>query len=233
MKFVVNDAVGFPDLLWRTIVYRLVNNWRQFEAIGGVYSQADWRLMIDRFKEKGIKLYSPAYVTFGWPGDPISRLERCTKVLGYLETSFSKLTEAIETAESLEYVSLVLKGQFGIGPFLALQIFRDLILARAIPFNDNDWTEIGPGCAWTLKEVFGQQRPSSWRPAVHMLADRAEEALRERGTPLLRGDPPSLNDIEHSMCEFGKYVRYSQNRGRRRLYHHGGNIPSTQPALSV
>jgi len=226
---VVPTAADFPDLLWRTIVYRLVNNVKIFELVPPAPREC-WQAMVGQMRELGIKPYTPAHTTFSWAGEPHTRLERFALVLERLDTSFLTLAEAIETAESLEYVSLVLKGQFGIGPFLSLQIFRDLILARAIPFNDNDWTEIGPGCAWTLKEVFGQQRPSSWRPAVHMLAYRAEEALRERGTPLLRGEPPSLNDVEHCLCELGKYVKFSQGRGRRRIYRYGGNIPSTQPA---
>src|SRR3990167_10626784 len=43
---VVPTAEGPRDLLWKTTVYRLVNNWQIFKAVGGVAGEHVWRRML-------------------------------------------------------------------------------------------------------------------------------------------------------------------------------------------
>lgn len=226
MDHVASLNMGFPDILWRTISYRLVNSPEAFvRANGGpfILGKSDWRGMISRMKKLGIKLHSKAYLTLPRPHHLHTRVERFEYVLSELEMGFDGLVESIHAAATLEEVSYHLKQQYGIGNFLSLQIYRDLILAGQIPFTDNDWVEIGPGAKKGLLMLFGPRLArgeKAQRELIYGLAQSQEKPLSERGFWDSETMKISAGDIEQCVCEYWKYARLSAGEGRRRYYKH-------------
>lgn len=223
-NYIARPGLSFPDILWRTISYRLINSPEAFIAANGgpiVAGRHSWRQQIDRMKQLGLKLHSKAYLTLPRPHHLHTRVERFEYVLGELELGFDGLVEAIHEADTLEEVSYHLKQQYGIGNFLALQTYRDLILAQQIPFTDDNWVEIGPGAKKGLLMLFGPRLARGekrQREFIYELAQSQEKSLAERGFWDFETMKISAGDIEHSICEYGKYARLAAGEGRRRYY---------------
>ncbi len=210
------------DALWKTITYRLVNSISAFETVRGVASRDYWRQMITSMRYNKVVLNSRAYITLPRPHGPEfrNRVDRLEGVLEKLNLEFDGLIHGIQAAKTLEEVSYCLKQVYGIGPFLSLQIYRDLILAQQIPFNDDEWVEIGPGAKLTLLELFGKPAASLafQRNIIRHLADGQISQLDVRGWAEFETAYLTICDIEHCLCEYGKYSKLRLNRGRRRYY---------------
>ncbi len=223
MGNVVHPNQTLDDALWRTITYRLVNSIPAFEAVGGVAPRQDRGLMIATMRSKGVVLNSPAYITLPRPPGPSyhNRVDRLEAILNFLNLEFDGLVYSIQEAKILEEISSCLKHLYGIGPFLSLQIYRDLILANQIPFTDDDWVEIGPGAKKGLLMLFGPRLAKgekAQRELIYGLTQSQEKPLAERGFGDFETMKISAGDIEHNLCEAGKYFRLSKGRGRRRYY---------------
>ena len=222
MSNVVHPKQTLDDALWRTITYRLVNSIPAFEAVGGVAPRHDRGLMIATMRSKGVILNSQAYITLPRPHGPSyhNRVDRLEAILNFLNLEFDGLVYSIQEAKTLEEISSCLKHLYGIGPFLSLQIYRDLIGAKQIPFTANDWVEIGPGAKLTLLELYGDEAKSvsMQRGLARYLTVVQEAALDSRGWNEFENVYLSICDIEHCLCEYGKYAKLVAGRGRRRYY---------------
>lgn len=223
--WVARPEMRFSDLLWRTIVYRLVNNTEIFERLGGgVPPREEWEPMIATLRQEKILLNSQAYLTFPWPhvfkgiGSRTSRFEY---ILQQLDLGFDSLVFSIEESKTLEEVSFWLKLQYGIGPLVSMQIYRDLLLAgRLKPFTDDDWAEVGVGIKKTMLGLFGPQARSDglMQRMMHEIRASQMRPLSDRGFYDFETRRISLCDIENCLCEYRKYVELAAGRGRKRYY---------------
>ena len=213
----------FPEVLWRTIVFRLVNNWRMFNKnFGGIPDRSEWRDMIVLLRKRGVVLNSPAHLTLPRPLHLHNRLDRFEHILDLINREFQVLVSTIQHADSLQKVSLALQSEYGIGPFIALQIYRDLIMVGQLPFNDDDWVEFGPGAERGIQRMVPTlKRVSEMRNFVLMLRESQWGAWKRLHlTPVkLENHDISLCDIEHNLCEFSRYCTIGESSGgRRRRY---------------
>lgn len=214
-------TTGFEDALWCTICYRLVNSQTAFETIGGFYPRREWRNMILALRIKGVVLNSRAYLTLPYPHELPTRLDRFEHILAKLETWFDGLVELIREAKTLRQVSESLQQVYGVGPFVAMQIYRDLIIVKQLPFSDNDWTEIGPSTAECLKTMFPYLPAKRHRDLIYDLARRQREGLPKDFDDMNLG-PISVGDIEHVLCEYNKHCKLRLGHGRKRYYNKTG-----------
>lgn len=222
---VVGSEHSFSEAVWATIVYRLVNNSRTFEECGlRCFQRESWRWMIQEIRDRKILLNSPAYLTFPWPhkfkGEG-SRTDRFEYILGRLELEFDGVVHDLQEAKTLQDVGERLRDIYGVGPFLSLQIYRDLILTGHLDFNENDWVEIGIGAKNTLLHLFGPQARFDKRrhTLIYELAAASGKELTNRGYFEFETRKPNACDIEHCLCEYGKHAKLAAGEGRKRYYH--------------
>ena len=198
------------DLLWKTILYRTVNNVAWFEQIGGVFGWQEWKSMsgdIVDYIEHAPPPYTPAHITLQSP-DGKTRREHLYEQLYWLSEGLEDLAAQVYGASSLKAVWEHLKNVPYVGPFIALQIFRDLLLAKALPFSEDDFTYLGPGCRQGLLMIFPDIKNYRQQYAVLQEIQRLHPEELEL----------NLGDMEHSMCEARKYWKLSQGGGRHRHY---------------
>lgn len=199
------------ELIWRTIFYRLVNNVAWFEHFGDVgFGYEHWR-RIKRSATKRIlampKPYSPAYIVLQDPTKR-SRAERLVAMLNDLQMRIKILTSDLATSPTLEGAWKRLQTVYGVGPFIALQVVRDLMLVDFLPSAWEDtFTYIGPGA----------------KRGLHLLNIGGSYKALYFGLQMLWAeqpvDPPLvLGDVEHCLCEYAKFVVYREGGGRRRRY---------------
>jgi len=218
LERVAPAALELSDLLWRTILYRAINNSVWFQhTFGGVFGRGQWALgTVERRQlEDALRSaeppYSPAYIVLQGP-DGATRKQHLLQLLSYLEENIESITSSILLASSLKNVWRLLQEIPYIGPFIALQIYRDLLLVGKLPFKDNDFTYLGPGARKGLFELTGLR---TYKEQYKYLRERILPNQPECLQP-----PLTLGDCEHIMCEAGKYWRLSRGGGRHRYYRH-------------
>jgi hypothetical protein len=101
----------------------------------------------------------------------------------------------------------------GFGPFLAYEVvtdWRHTRYLRQAPDVDT-WANAGPGARRGLNRLHGRPlkhpAPKATQEMIELL-----QILRER----LPGWEIELRDVEHSLCEFDKYLRIKQGEGHAR-----------------
>lgn len=96
----------------------------------------------------------------------------------------------------------LLRGQRGVGDFMAMQILTDWgYSSHGADHDENAFVVAGPGSRRGAQAVFPHQRPETtiaW----------GRETLDMLGYSLPIGRAPSLMDVQNTLCEFSKYVRY-------------------------
>ncbi len=214
----------FADAVWATIIYRLVNSIWIFERIGSAaFDRSRWREMIAEIRARDILLNSEAYLTFPWPHKYTGEGSRTTRfeyILGRLELEFDGIVHDLQEAKTLQEVGERLKTIYGIGPFLSLQIYRDLILTGFLPFSSNDWVEIGIGAVTTLRVLYGEKARSDKqrRRLIYKLTGDQDRQLGRRGWGDFETRDLTACDIENCLCEYGKYAKLVAGVGRKRYY---------------
>lgn len=117
--------------------------------------------------------------------------------------------DQIQGAKSFEQVVRFL-GSFPLtGPFMSYQIAIDLNYSDIIWFDENDYTQAGPGALRGLKKAFvdlGDYTPSD---TIKWMVDRQESEFSRLGLPFngLWGRPLHAIDCQGLFCELDKYCR--------------------------
>lgn len=200
-----------PDLLWKTILYRSINSIKYFKDTfpeGQVFGSTVWAVYKDFLLEKierGPLPSSSAYIILQGP-DGRERKAHLLDQLEYLEKNIDFLTDHINNASSLKQVWKDLQDVPYVGPFIALQVYRDLILVDSIPFHDDDFTYLGPGARSGLV-MFGFDHYKAQYLALQEIQKAHPEDLEL-----------NLGDVEQAMCEYRKYINLKAGGGRHRYY---------------
>lgn len=200
----VRGARSHDDLLYRTVLYRLVNNVGWFERLGAQHwSLAAWK----RRRWGTVKAMfaagppaSPAYLTFGNGAKGSTHLEALADALDWLVANTAALCPAVMRAGSIEDAWRALQDVPYVGPFVAMQVYRDLILTGRTPLSaldEDSFAYIGPGAKRGLELLYGED----YHYAEHYKRLRR---LWERQPSWL--EPKLvLPDVQHSLCEFRKH----------------------------
>lgn len=154
--------------------------------------------------QSGAKIFNTAYVvsTCGERIDKLDYVERLTKAVRDLDVPRTSLREGFEALRTVP----------GLGSFLAGQVVADLKNDRYLS-DAEDWytfAVMGPGSKKGLDFIFG--------PGT---TERTFKARLDLLAVVTNGKIPKLHrqDLQNTLCEFSKYVRYKENLpGRRRKY---------------
>ena len=141
------------EILWSTIVYRLVNRIETFERIGGIPSIDCWKEYKSLLVNGGKKywrsydenvFFTAAHQNMGFRRyhDTLSNLQR--KNCAMLKWIMSELQIASSEGD-LERCTKTIQSIENVGEFFAWQITCDLMECKAIDGSIIDWVQLGPG----------------------------------------------------------------------------------------
>lgn len=96
----------------------------------------------------------------------------------------------------------ILQSQRGVGDFMAMQILTDWGYSEHCGVDrEDEFVQPGPGAIKGAKFLFPGQTP-------HTTIKWAQRALHEQpDCPMLGDRPPSLMDVQNTLCEYSKYHR--------------------------
>ena len=219
---IVPKADDKEDLFWRTCLYRAVNNIAWFEESfpSGVFGIAEWRedkqRIVDYLNDARLP-YSSAYIVLQGP-DGRERKAHFLDLTQWMDKNIGELVHQVEGAKTLREVWKKLQLVPYVGEFISLQVYRDLILAKAIPFVDDDFTYLGGGARQGLNQ-FGFKDYRSQYLALQELQKRSPDGLEL-----------NLGDMEQAMCEYRKWMNLNKGGGRHRYYK--GNVAANRGSNS-
>lgn len=219
----LNTAESPADALARAFLYRMTNRpeiweWmRDNESVPGAEDMTeDLADLWCGLRDEGMQIFSGAYVIMPEPG-----------VLGVDKTrSVVKLATRYFHPDSPESIVIpfyqsttmaerfkVLRAQKGIGDFLAMQILTDVGYSEwGDDQNENEFVMPGPGCRNGALEIFPEKRAID---VIHWCRDLV---LDMDDCPEINDRPPSLMDIQNTLCEFSKYARYMRKGAPKKIY---------------
>jgi len=119
------------------------------------------------------------------------------------------LADTLANAPSLEAVVRALEVFPLTGPFMAYQIAIDLNYSDLFPFDEDDYTQAGPGALRGLNKVFTDLGTYSRADAIQSMVDVQEREFSRRGLQFggLWGRPMHAIDCQGLFCEVDKYCR--------------------------
>lgn len=228
-QFLLRELLNEPgitagDALARAFLYRMSNEpltWQHTRATTGQYPYADQlgedlaQLWAD-YRDAGNRVFSGAYTIMPLPG--VGGFDKAKEVVRMAATSFHPgspncVTPAFLAASTMQERFAVLRSIPNVGDFLAMQVLTDFGYS---PFgadqDENAFVVAGPGARKGAKELWPEKKVA-W-----VIEWCRERVLELPDCPDLAGRPPSLMDIQNTLCEFSKYARFMRKPEPARVF---------------
>lgn len=215
--------------LFEILVYRTFNNEGTYEFLRQSGRQhgdfGNWEaiagLLQDR-EAQGYRCLTEAHMTcgmrYGGFKDKISNL--CWMLHQHWQRR-NEIYEEVIGASSIEDQCRRIQKLQGFGPFLAYEVATDMgYSTRLRRFSEDDWANPGPGCVKGIAALFHKNAvPDDLDHQQAMRALRVEQRdlfkIHKVEFPFWRGKELTMRNIEHSLCEFSKYLRGTKGVIRR------------------
>jgi len=227
----IRSRDDFQDLLWQTVMYRLLNRVQTFEKVGLINydswldARKDWKKALQKLHETE-SVFTSAHLTLPTHEIGSNKIDKYIEVLDTTHKLMPKLVIEIEECTKLEYLFDILQQIPCVGDFISYEICCDLMLVEAVPFSENDWVNPGPGAKGGIKLIFPLSKTTedfvvAMRKLQHTQEDHFKRLKLEfpyfhkdgNGKPKLL----TLRSIEHSLCEFRKYCNVKEGMGKPRM----------------
>lgn len=189
---------------WRAVTAELGGAPRLDHLRSGAFERA-----LDRVKAQNGGLYTGAFIlcankVFGFDEKHRNHVALFKHV--FLDHACA---ERILQAPSLKNVVALLQGFPLMGPFMAYQTAIDINYSDLVDFNENDYTQAGPGALRGLKKAFADLGDYSPADTILWMVDRQDEEFNRLGLPFsgLFGRPLHSIDCQGLFCELDKYCR--------------------------
>lgn len=205
-----------------TIVYRLFNwpaTWRILSQWRNPWDEADAKRALRRAQANGDKIFTGAYIVTN-NGSTRPKIDIICEACTVAHEQAPTIARKIAARPLLEYATRVIADRVPCcGPFVSYEIVSDLrwspLLAKAKDIMT--WANPGPGATRGLNRIHGRKLTA--KPSESQLVTEMRELLSESQQPGRMGKhvwPLDMRDVEHSLCEFDKYLRVKNGEGRPR-----------------
>lgn len=216
------------EKLFQVMVTRLFNNPFTFEKIGiptlDNFNRNKFYRSINDISKTGNNSFTNAYLVHSGGIKGYGRNDFYSDLVELLHGKIKKIYKRItQGCHSLEEVCNYLSTFPSIGSFVAYEISLDLIYAKLIPYTEDDWCNIGPGCRVGMMLLFPSLSNSEHYEKMCELRNKHEyyfdkyrfndfKYLKENGKNKF-----TLRVIENGCCEFSKYWKMIHGIGKQRM----------------
>lgn len=205
------DGAAPEDQLVRAFGYRYTNRpepWQAFyEDMGRYPVRADLDSLLPQFwrdyHAQGNPLFGTAYKMFvgqenrGWTRSEWV-MRHINDAMGYGPDNVVDAFLSVEGPAAKHGVLLTVPR---CANFMAMQVLTDWNYLNDLP-GENRFVVAGPGSTLGAKEIDPTHKP------LHMIQWARAAVLDLPDAPRVEGRYPSYMDIQNTLCEFSKYVRY-------------------------
>lgn len=215
--------VSDGDVLFYLCMFRLFNWPPTYDTLYyGMRMKWDRRVakvLLDNMKKEKKQIFTGAYiVTSG--GRKVPKHHVYIEVLDQIFKDRNALAKRIMKKRSMRYACKLLGKYNTIGPFVAYEIACDLRFTRILydALDVNTWANPGPGAKRGIHRLITGS--ADWttgkKPDYVACMNWLWKHRRIRAHVRKCKWPFELREIEHSLCEFDKYMRVKNGEGRPR-----------------
>lgn len=204
------------DKLFNILIYRYFNHIPTYEFLGMFpLGSWDWKrqaVRLRKWKAKGNQVFTSAFtVTGNRFGGFENKIDNVCWLIDWLQNKILEDPIDIWGAPDMEEAFNRVKSLKGFGAFLAYEIVIDLNYAHG-RWGEDTFVNPGPGAVRGLQHIF---QGIGRRDGV-----RGIRWLWKRQPTISHGGRLSLRNIEHSLCEYQKYVKRREGKkgGRARQF---------------
>lgn len=211
------------DLLFELIKFRIFNWPETYDVLH--FNMRKWDRdraveVLKKAKEEGKQLFTGAYiVTSGGSSDP--KYETICDALNYAYEQRNRMAGRIRRGKSMQEACEILRDINTVGPFVAYEMACDLRFTRILSDAKDimSWANPGPGAKRGIHRLLtGHASKMSPAPdyvaVMRHLLTLSHENLDSHVFECIW--PFEMREIEHSLCEFDKYMRVKNDEGRPR-----------------
>lgn len=223
------------DALWRCFLYRYTNlpaTWMHLrDQLGHYPFTNDSGRLVRLIQEKAAlgPVFSGAYVILPAPGKTGDKVQHAVDLSHrlFMPQSPDYVIDDFLAAKSQEARFNVLRRNPGVGDFMAMQILTDWGYSpQCGEDRENEFVVLGPGAKKGARAIDPGNRN------LMQTFDWAVSAVRASADcPLLEGRPPSLMDIQNTLCEYSKHARFQLRPTPAKPYAPSHPGPQAPPVL--
>jgi|TARA_Y100000310_G_scaffold84459_1_gene81325 hypothetical protein len=231
----IDPKGSFANEIYQVVLYRFINNISVFETLGGIPTIDDpWDEFFPKLEwlhSKGVRIFSGAYRTICNCPAGDRRIDELRRVMEpFVEEDnmdMECLILSIASATEYEEFNKMIQQIKHVGAFLAYEIATDMINVDedcGDMWTENDWVNVGPGAVVGMQYVAPERnfthktKNNDLSLFLNFLRDAQVDYL-PKDFPKYEGKDLTLRNIEHSLCEYGKYCNIKKGVGRfRPLY---------------
>ncbi len=212
------DAGTAIDRAFQIVAFRTfskIETWRGLRAALGGPPRLDdlasgrFEAALDEVKRRNGGLYTGAFILCANKAFGFDEKHRNHSALFRRMFIEDELGPRLLGCNSFETIVRLLEAYPLMGPFMAYQTAIDLNYSELINFDENDYTQAGPGAVRGLAkafEDFGDYSPSE---IIRWMVDQQEDEFARLGLPFagLFGRALHAIDCQGLFCELDKYCR--------------------------
>lgn len=206
------------DRLFQIIAFRMfskIETWRAIRALLGHYptlgdlANGNFSSALEQLKAGNATLYTGAFILCATDAYG-QRLKHRNHVELFRHMFLQdNLGAQLLAAASLREVYGLLHNYPLMGDFMSYQIAIDLNYSDLINFDENDFTQPGPGALRGIQKVFESTGDYTLPEVIQRMVDHQEEEFARLNLPFdgLWGRPLHAIDCQGLFCETDKYCR--------------------------
>jgi len=210
------------DVVFHNALFRLFNWPPTYDEIyfSGKWSRARTLKILEERKRNKKQIFTGAYIVPNL-GQSIPKVEIITDAVDYVYKHRDELAKRIMNAQSMQITVEILTDINSVGNFIAYEMACDLRFTYVLhgARDINTWANPGPGAKRGINRLLtGKHRMEGRKPdyvdAMRKLLERAPSKLSKKVKSCEW--PFEMREVEHSLCEFDKYMRVKNGEGRPR-----------------
>jgi len=211
------------------ISFKLFNNTDTFTEIPLLeynnFDSKDFEKRLDKIVERGGHPFTDAYLTNSMAYQGMKRHTAYAKhVIPFVHKNMKEFFKIIITAKKPEDIINHFKIIKGVADFVAYELYCDLDYFNPLimKFDQNDYVNVGPGAVTGVRWIFPNKgNYKDAKKVIYHLRDNQKDYFKMFGFkdfPYLQNKYKklTLREIEHSLCEFQKYMKMKFKVGKQR-----------------
>ena len=211
------------DKLYHMILFRAFNRAETYDMLtrgkSTHHTPTKMKRILHRNADRGKKIFTGAYIITN-AGRSDSKIDIMCDALGVQWRGRRKIYDEMMADGTMEGCTKILTAYPMQGPFTAYEVICDMrhqpgMLDKAP--DRRTWANLGPGARRGINRIVsGKKKPNVFHTTAEYV-EFMQELLKTSPQYRAKHVPPlEMREIEHSLCEFDKWLRVYNNEGRPR-----------------
>jgi len=211
------------DLLYYMILFRAFNRASTFDLLArykdGMTRTRKMKQILHKAADRGEQIFTGAYIITN-AGSSDSKIDLMCDALGVQYRARQRIWEHMLADGTMEGCTKILTQYPMQGPFTAYEVICDMRYQKGMLDKAPDrkkWANLGPGARRGINRIVGGKKKPNVFHTTAEYVEFMQELLKTSPQYRAKHVPPmEMREIEHSLCEFDKWLRVYNNEGRPR-----------------